>query len=475
MSTFESETKIASPKHSHVVGNRVNTPPPRPHHRRNKFLFWLLILGLLGAITGVWWKYHHNVEPTAGQRGGGGRRAFGNMIMPVKAETAQKGSVNVYLNALGTITPLATVTVRPQVSGLLTEIRFTEGQMVQKGDVLAVIDPRPFEASLAQSEAQLAQSEALLKSSQADLERYETLVKQDSISSQQVDAARFLVQQHEGAVKGDQAAIATAKLNLAYCRITSPISGRVGLRLVDAGNYVSIGDATGVALITQLHPITAVFSLPEDQIPAVSKEMKSGRSIVVEAYDRGQVNKLATGKLSTIDNKVDTSTGTFKLKAEFANEEDTLFPNQFVNIRLLLRTVSDAVVISASGIERGVDGTYVYLIQDDDTVKAQPVVLGPSENDRVVVTSGLVVGQRVVVDGADRLKEGAKVSVPADNAGAGKPAGNGGAMAPGGAGSRREGGSGGTGGHRREGGGRPGGGNRPPADGNGGTPPATKP
>jgi multidrug efflux system membrane fusion protein len=400
--------------------------------------------------------------------------------MPVRAETAQKGTINVYLNALGTITPLSTVTVRPQVSGLLTEIRFTEGQMVNKGDVLAVIDPRPFEASLAQSEAQLAQSEALMKSSQADLERYETLVKQDSISSQQVDSARYLVMQHQGAVKGDQAAIATAKLNLAYCNITSPISGRVGLRLVDAGNYVSVGDATGVAVITQLHPITAVFSLPEDQIPAVSKEMKSGRDIVVDAYDRGQTTKLATGKLSTIDNKVDTSTGTFKLRAEFANGSDILFPNQFVNIRLLLRTISDAVVISASGIERGVDGTYVYIIQNDDTVKPQPVVLGPSENDRTVITSGLQLGQRVVVDGADRLKDGAKVSVPAEDNGA--PRGVPGASsAPGGTTGRRDGGGNGAGGRRREGGGggtgrREGGGNRP-ADGSGSsTPtPATKP
>jgi multidrug efflux system membrane fusion protein len=283
---------------------------------------------------------------------------------------------------------------------------------------LAQIDPRPYQVALAQAEGQLAKDQAVLKNSELDLARYKTLVAQNSIARQTLDTQAALVQQNRGTVQADQAQVDTQKLNLTYCRIVAPISGRVGLRQVDPGNYAQTSDPNGIVVITQLQPISVIFTLPEDNLPAVQRRLNSGATLTVTAYDRTGANKLDTGTLQTLDNQIDTSTGTVKLRAAFDNKEQLLFPNQFVNIRLLVDTLHDATTVPSAAIQRGSPGTFVYIVKPDDTVAAQPVTLGPSDNQRVAVTKGVEPGQAVVTDGADRLKDGAKVRL----AGAGAPA-----------------------------------------------------
>ena len=396
-------------------------PPKAGHHRT---VIWtvatLFVLGL-GFIA---YRSRTNVIP--GQGAGRGRGGFGmNGPLPVVARTARKGDINIVLKALGTVTPLATVTIRSQISGQIFQINFKEGQMVNKGDVLAVIDPRPYEAALAQAQGQLLQAQAQLKEAQIDLDRYATLSTQDSISKQQVDAQRALVQQYEGMAKTDEAAVDNASLNLAYCHITAPCSGRVGLRLVDQGNYVTPGDATGLVILTQIEPISVIFPLPEDNIPAVLKRMKSGAKISVDAYTRDDSAKVASGELSTVDNTVDSSTGEFKLRALFPNADDALFPSQFVVIHMLLDVEHGVTIIPTSAIERGQQGSFVYVVGADSTVAAKPVTLGTTEGERVEVTSGVQAGDRVVVDGADRLKEGMAVVVQDEQGRSRGPAGAG--------------------------------------------------
>jgi multidrug efflux system membrane fusion protein len=356
-----------------------------------------------------------------------------NMPIPVVARPAQKADINVILDGLGTVTPVATATIRTQISGQLFRVNFTEGQLVKKGELLAVIDPRPYEAALSQAQGQLIQAQAQLKEAQIDLERYETLSAQDSISKQQVDAEKALVSQYEGMAKADQAAVDNAQLNLVYCHITAPFPGRVGLRQVDAGNYVTPGDANGLVVLTQVDPITVIFPQSEDNIPAVVKRLRSGATIRVDAYDRTGTAKLATGTLTTIDNTVDTTTGQFKLRATFPNADESLFPNQFVVVRMLLDVDKGVTVIPTSAIERGQQGSFVYVVGADKKVTAKVVTLGHTEGERVAVASGISVGDNVVVDGADRLKDGIEVEVqePAagpSGAGAAKPAAPGGAQ-----------------------------------------------
>jgi multidrug efflux system membrane fusion protein len=283
--------------------------------------------------------------------------------------------------------------------------------MVNQGDVLALIDPRPFQVQLTQAEGQMARDQALLKNAQVDLERYRVLWKEDSIQKQQLDTQEALVRQYEGVVKTDQGQIDNAKLQLIYCRITSPITGRVGLRLVDPGNIVHANDTNGLLVITQLQPITVVFPIPEDNLPMVLGKVKAGQQLPVEAFDRGETRKLAEGTLLTLDNQVDPSTGTVRFKAIFANKNDELFPNQFVNAHLLVDVKAGATVVPASATQRGPRGTYVYVVKTDNTVSQRLIEMGETQRGQTVIRSGISPGERVVVDGAERLRDGAKVEV----------------------------------------------------------------
>jgi multidrug efflux system membrane fusion protein len=304
--------------------------------------------------------------------------------------------------------------VRTQLTGTLQTVAFQEGQMVNKGDLLAQVDPRPYQISLANAEGTLAKDTALLQTARLDLKRYQTLLSQDSIASQQVDTQASLVKQYEGQVKADQANIDTFKLDLTYARITAPVSGRVGLRQVDAGNYVTPGDTNGVVVITQLQPISVIFTTSEDNLPAILKGMRANKKMSVTAYDRSNTTSLEAGYLETIDNQIDTTTGTVKLRATFQNNEGLLFPNQFVNTRLLVNVVKDAVIVPTSAVLNGSMGAFVYVAKPDNTVTVRQVKVGPVDGERTSIASGLQVGERVVIDGSDRLKEGAKITIPAD-------------------------------------------------------------
>ena len=341
--------------------------------------------------------------------------------LPVVAAHASKGEVKVTYDALGAVTPLATITVKSRVNGQLMRIGFQEGQIVHQGDFLAEIDPRPFEAALKQAEGALLRDQALLEEARLDQKRYERLVAQDSIAQQLFDAQKALVHQYEGTVKIDQGVVDNARVNLLYTRITAPVTGRVGLRLVDPGNYVQTTDAGGVVVITQIDPISVIFSVPEDNEPQIMARMLSGATLEVAAFDRSGTTLLATGKVSTLDNQIDPVTGTVKLRALFENKDLKLFPSQFVNARLLIDTLHDAVVVPSAAILRGAPGTYVYLINPDKTVTVRVVTVGPSQGERQAIIAGLEPGAAVVVDGSDKLHEGAKVTVPrAEDAGPSK-------------------------------------------------------
>ncbi|MDT7953418.1 MAG: MdtA/MuxA family multidrug efflux RND transporter periplasmic adaptor subunit [Acetobacteraceae bacterium] len=378
----------------------------RPTRRRGWVRPLLLLILALLIAAGLWygWQaWERSRQPT---------RAFAQPPQSVGAATVGRTDIRVLFNALGTVTSLATVTVKTQIAGKITDIGFTEGQVVQKGDFLAQIDPRPYQVALENAQGALARDQAQLQNARLDLKRYQTLVAQDSASRQQRDTQAALVRQYEGTILVDQAAVDSAQLNLTYCRIVSPITGKVGLRQVDIGNYVQPSDATGLVVIAQIHPISVVYALPEDDIPAVQRAIRTGRPVPTEAWDRADRVKLEDGALSSVDNQVDVATGTVKLRSTFANPDELLFPNEFVNAKLLVDTLKDTVAIPTAAVQRGEPGTFVYLIDPDSTVHVQKITLGPVDGANVAVLQGLKPGDRIVIDGADRLKDGAKVIVP---------------------------------------------------------------
>jgi len=390
---------------------------------------WLIVLGLIVALIVAAWL----LKPGA-SKAPGGRFGPAGAPMPVAVAKAQAGPMPIIVNGLGTVTPITTVTVQSQISGQIVQIAFKEGQSLRKGDLLMLIDPRPYQVALEQAEGALARDRALLANARIDLDRYTTLFSQDSIAEQQLATQKSLVAQDEGTVKTDQAAIDAAKLNLVYCHITSPVDGRAGLQQVTLGNYVTPAEPNGLVVVTQLKPITVVFALPEDEIPPILDQMHAGKTLSVTAYDRAHVQQLATGTLQSLDSQIDTTTGTLKLKALFANPDEKLFPNQFVNIDLLVNTLQNAVLVPQSAVQRGAPGTYVYLVNAGQTVTVRKIVLGPGDANNIAVTSGLALGDTVVVDGADRLKEGAKILIrQGPGAKSGAASGNAGA-APQGAG-----------------------------------------
>ncbi|MGC1447329.1 MAG: efflux RND transporter periplasmic adaptor subunit [Xanthobacteraceae bacterium] len=380
---------------------------------RSTFRIGLGLIAILLA-AGVYETVHWIRAPSAS----GGRNAPGG-LQTVGAATVALGNIRVIVNALGTVTPLATVTLQSQINGYLTQVAFTEGQMVQKGDFLAQVDQRPYEILKEQYEGQLAHDQGLLAQAQLDLKRYQTLAAQNSIARQQAEDQVFIVQQYEGSVKQDQGLVDAQALNIAYCHIISPVTGRVGLRLVDPGNYVQTTSTTGIAVVTQLQPITVIFTLPEDDLPEVLPQFNAGTELTVTAYDRANLRQLAVGKVSAIDNQVDTTTGTVKIRAQFDNADNALFPNQFVNARLLIKTLDNAVTVPTSAILRGSPGAYVYVINADSTVSVRKITTSAVDGSVTAVTSGLSAGERVVIDGTDRLRDGLKIIVAADQAAAG--------------------------------------------------------
>ena len=425
-----------------------------PAARPSKSLWWLWLL-IAGAIAiGVWYfrgqraasQASDSVSPGAPAKGRGGA-GMGNFAVPVVVAAAHRGDLPVYFNGLGTVTAFNTVTVRSRVDGQLISVAFKEGQFVHEGDLLAQIDPRPFQVQLEQAEGQLAKDQAQRKDAEANLERYKLLLKEGVIPQQQLDTQSALVGQFDGAIRSDESLIANAKLQLTYSRITAPISGRVGLRLVDAGNIVHASDATGLLVITQLQPISVLFSLPQDQLPLVNAKLRSGAQLNVEAYDRDDTDKIAAGKLVTIDNQIDTTTGTYKLKSIFNNEDNSLFPNQFVNIHLLVDTKRNLTIIPTPAIQRGPQGTYVYAVGSDNTVKIRTVTIAQATGNSIGLSGGLNPGDVVVVDGQDKLQDGSKVTPSFAGGGNGatrgtpsQPAGQNGSQTPNAAG-RQSGGS----------------------------------
>ena len=385
--------------------------PPSRRIRWRGSLIAILCVALIGGLA--WFLTHRSAETPGGAegaRGGGGR---GGAPSTVGVATAQQADIPLSIDALGTVTPVANVTVQAQVSGVLTKVLFTEGQMVKRGDVLATIDATPFQLVLAQAQGARIRDEAQLAAARVTLDRYQTLLGQDSIARQEVDTQAALVKQLSGTVAIDRSAENTAKVNLGYARIIAPISGRVGLRPVDAGNVVSPGSASGVATLTQLAPIDVAFAIPQDRVPDIQARLREGAQLPVQAWDRTRTKQLASGIFSTLDNAVDTATGTVKAKARFANAEVALYPNQFVNVRLLLRTVTAAVVVPVTALRHGPNGDFVYVLKDGNTAELRNVVRGEATVDRVSISKGLAVGEQVIAEGGDRLKDGARVQTAA--------------------------------------------------------------
>jgi membrane fusion protein, multidrug efflux system len=395
--------------------SKASVPARGDRTAKSHWWIWLVILGVVAL---GWWYLRsrgtqaNGAAAAASAPGAGGAPGRGgppgSMIVPVVVATAHKGDLPVYFNGLGTVTAFNTVTVKSRVDGQIVKINFTEGQYVKEGDALIEIDPRPYQVQLEQAEGQLAKDQAQLRDVQVDYERYQLLYKEGVIAKQQLDSQQAQVGQYEGAIKADQAQIDNAKLQITYSHITAPISGRVGLRLVDVGNIVHASDTNGLVVITQLQPIAVIFTLPQDQLPKVMEEMR-GRTMTVEAYDRDNSEKIASGKLLTIDNQIDTTTGTYKLKAVFDNAKNELFPNQFVNMHLLVDTKKNVILVPSTAILRGPKGTYVFSVGSNSKVSVKSVTVAETTGNVSGVSTGLGDGETVVIDGQDKLQEGSQV------------------------------------------------------------------
>ena len=397
-------------------------PPAKKPSKAGKIVVWVLVLGALAGLA--WWARGSLAAPKTTARPPA-------PPTPISFAVARTGDIPLYLNGLGSVTAFYTVTVRTRIDGQLMQVTVKEGQSVLKGQLLAEIDARPFEVQLEQAEGQQARDQALLRNARLDLERYQLLLKQDAIPKQQLDTQVSAVAQFEGVVKFDQGAIDAAKLQILYTKITAPTSGRIGLRQVDPGNMVHAADPNGLLVITQVQPITVVFTIPEDNLPPVLRKLRGGARLRVDAFARDNTTKLSTGVLDTIDNQIDPTTGTSKLKAIFANNDNMLFPQQFVNARLLLDTEHDKVLIPTAAIQRGQQGTFVYLVRPNDTVEIRKIELGITEGEDTVVESGLEAGDKVVTEGSDKLQTGSKVIVAGERAPRGGRGGAGHAGGPG--------------------------------------------
>jgi multidrug efflux system membrane fusion protein len=403
---------------SHIPTS-IMSPKPEKSLQSRSLRHWATIaFALLALLALIWWFWPETAAKSnqQGGRGGPGRPGFGAFAgpVPVRVATITQGDFPVYLKALGTVTALNTVNVRGRVDGELVKLPFEEGQQVKAGDLLAVIDPRPYQVALQQAEGTLAQNRAQLKNAEIDLARYRGLYAEDSIAKQTLDTQEALVNQYRGTLKSDEAAVAEAKLNLGFTQVRAPISGRLGLRQVDLGNLVSSGDTTPLVVITQTKPISVAFTLPEGQLPAVVGRFRSGQPLVVEAWDRDDKRLQAEGVLQSLDNQIDTTTGTLKLKARFANDDEILFPNQFVNIRLRADLLPKAVLIPSAAVQFGSQGTFAYVMDGEKKVKVRKLETGPDDGQHTVVKSGLQPGERVVLEGTDRLRDGSEVEVVHD-------------------------------------------------------------
>jgi multidrug efflux system membrane fusion protein len=422
-------------------------PPERAATPRSRKLLGrlALVVALAAAAIFAWQKIENIATPTSEGVNPG---RSGPPPQTVRVAPVMLGDMPITIDALGTVTPFETVTIKTQIAGKLMEVGFSEGQLVKKGDFLAQIDPLPYQAALAQAKGQLAKDQALLAQAQSDVGRYETLSKQDSISKQQVVDQQMLVLQDKAAIQTDQAAVQTAQVNLDYTHIVSPITGRVGLRLVDPGNYLQPSDATGIVVITQIDPISVIFPTAEDNLQRIAERLNSGATLKVTAFDRANVKELATGTLTTYDSQIDNTTGTIRMRATFDNPNGVLFPQQFVNARLLVDTLTGVVLAPNAAVQLGPSGNFVYLLNDNSTVSKRDVVIGPVNGKVTTITKGLAVGDQVVIDGVDRLRDGAKVRL-ADEAVANTSQGQGQGQGP----QRHSSGAGGgeAGGHRQHG------------------------
>lgn len=379
-------------------------PPEKPHRGR-----WLLFLIILLVVAAAAYYFHERSAAQAKNLKPGGRGSFGDRPVPATTAPARQGDMGVYVEALGTVTPVYTVTVTSRVQGQITAVHYREGQMVRKGDPLIDIDPRPYEAALMQAEGQLARDKALLEEATIDLKRYQNALSRNAIAQQTVADQEQVVHQDEGVVKNDEGLVANAKVNLVYCHITSPLTGRVGLRLVDPGNIVQANSTTALVVVTQLQPITVIYSVAEDYLPQIQAQSRHGQKMGVDALDRAQETALAHGTLSSLDNQIDVTTGTIKMRAEFANKDSALFPNQFVNARMLLNTLHNATLIPSQAIQQSGQGPFVYVVGDDGRVKMRQIKTGPS-NPTETSVEGVQPGEVVVTSGFDKVQDGSKVA-----------------------------------------------------------------